>query len=111
MRVLHAQKSSPEHPRAWRHLVVPEPPDFPALTFQISVAGLVAKAFCVLRAVGLDDQLSANAKKVDDVGTDWDLPAKLESAEAAIAQKTPQAKRSQMISPERLAPERAFGSQ
>ena len=86
-----------------QHLVVPKAKHPPALARQISVTDIVTKAFCVLRTVGLDDQLSANAKKVDDVGTDRDLPAKLESAEAAIAQKTPQAKRSQMISPERLA--------
>ena len=63
-----------------QHLVVPEPKDFPALAFQIGVSGPVARAFRVLETVSLDDQLSANAKKVDNVGTDWDLPAKLESA-------------------------------
>jgi hypothetical protein len=75
-----------------QHLVVPEPKDFPPLAFQIGVTGLVGKAFRVLRSVGFDDQLSANAKKVDDVRADWDLPAKLESAEATIAKKAPEAK-------------------
>jgi hypothetical protein len=74
-----------------QHLVVPEPKDLPALTSQISVPSLIARALSVLRTVGLDDQLSANAKKVDNVRSDWNLPAKLESAEATIAQKTPEA--------------------
>jgi hypothetical protein len=72
-----------------QHLVVPEPKNFPALAFQIGVSGLVARALSVLRAVSLDDQLSANAKKVDNVGADWDLPAKLQAVQATIAQKTP----------------------
>jgi hypothetical protein len=72
-----------------QHLVVPEPKDFPALAFQIGVSGLIARALSVLRAVSLDNQLSPNAEKVDNVRSDWDLPAKLESAEATIAQKAP----------------------
>src|SRR4029077_7428882 len=74
-----------------QHLVVPEPKNFPALAFQIGVTDIVARAFGVLRAVGFDNQLSADAKKVDNVGADWDLPAKLESAKATIAQQAPQA--------------------
>src|ERR1700722_15060148 len=73
------------------HLVVPEAKHLPPLARQISVTDIVTKAFCVLRAVGFDDQLSANAKKVDNVGADRNLSAKLESAEATIAQETPQA--------------------
>ena len=75
-----------------QHLVVPEAKHVPPLVRQISVTDIVAKAFCVLRAVGFDDQLRANAKKVDDVRSKWDLPAKLESAEATIAKKAPEAK-------------------
>ena len=74
-----------------QHLVVPKPKDFPALAFQIGVSGLIARTLSVLRAVSLDNQLSPNAEKVDDVGADRDLPAKLESAEATIAQKAPEA--------------------
>jgi hypothetical protein len=74
-----------------QHLVVPEAKDFPALVREISVADSVARTFCVLRTVGFDNQLSPNAKKVDNVGADRNLPAKLESAEATIAQKTPPA--------------------
>jgi hypothetical protein len=74
-----------------QHLVVPEPKHLPALVRQITVTDIVAKAFCVLRTVGLDDQLSANTKKVDNVGADRNLSAKLESAEATIAQEAPQA--------------------
>ena len=74
-----------------QHLVVPEPKDFPPVTLKIGVANSVARAFGVLRPVGFGDQLSANTKKVDDVRAYRDLPAKLESAEATIAQKTPQA--------------------
>jgi hypothetical protein len=74
-----------------QHRVVREPKDFPALAFQIGVSGLIATALGVLRAVRLDDQLSANAKKVDDVRSKWDLSAKLNAIQAAVAQKTPEA--------------------
>jgi hypothetical protein len=74
-----------------QHLVVPEAKHLPPLARQISVTGLVARAFGVLRAVSLDNQLSANTKKVDNVGSKWNLSAKLESAQATIAQETPQA--------------------
>jgi hypothetical protein len=63
----------------------------PPLASQIGVSGLVGKAFRVLRTVSLDDQLSANAKKVDNVRSDRNLPAKLESAEATVAKKAPEA--------------------
>ena len=72
-----------------QHLVVPEPKDFPAVAFQIGVAGLVGRALSVLRAVSLDNELSANAEKVDDVRSKWDLPAKLNAIQATIAQKAP----------------------
>jgi hypothetical protein len=72
-----------------QHLVVPEPKDFPALAFQIGVPSLVARAFSVLRTVGFDDQLSANAKKVDNVRSDGNLPAKLEAVQATVTQETP----------------------
>ena len=75
-----------------QHLVVPEAQDFPSLAFQIGVSGLIARAFGVLRPVGLDNQLSANAKKVDNVRSEWDLPAKLNAVQATIAQKAPEAK-------------------
>jgi hypothetical protein len=74
-----------------QHLVVPKAKHPPALARQISVTDIVTKAFCVLRTVGLDDQLSANAKKVDNVRSDRDLPVKLESAEATVAKKAPEA--------------------
>jgi hypothetical protein len=45
----------------------------------------------VLETVSLDDEPSANAKKVDDIRSDRDLPAKLNSIQATVAQKTPQA--------------------
>ena len=53
--------------RFWNYLVVPEAKHLPAFARQIGVTGIITKAFCVLRAVGLDDQLSPNAKKVDNV--------------------------------------------
>jgi hypothetical protein len=75
-----------------RHLVVPEAKHFPPAALKIGVTNIVARAFRVLRSVSLDNQLSANPEKVDNVRTDRDLPAKLESAETAIAHETPQAK-------------------
>jgi hypothetical protein len=74
-----------------QHLIVPEAKHLPPLARQISVTDIVTKAFCVLRAVSLDNQLSPNAKKVDNVGADWDLPAKLQAVQATIAQEAPQA--------------------
>src|ERR1700678_1602243 len=73
------------------HLVVPEAKHLPPLARQIAVTDRVANAFCVLRAVRFHYQLSPNAKKVDDVGSEWNLPAKLDAIQAAIAQETPQA--------------------
>ena len=73
------------------HLVVPEPNHLPTLALQIGVTNSVARTFCMLRAVGFNDQLSANAKKVDNVRSDGDLPAKLKAAEATITQNTPEA--------------------
>jgi hypothetical protein len=73
------------------HLVVPEAKHLPTLVFQISVTVIVSRAFSVLETVGLDDQLSANAKKVDNVRADGNLPAKLDPVQTAVAQKTPQA--------------------
>jgi hypothetical protein len=74
-----------------QHLVVPEAKHLPALVRRISVTDIVANAFGVLRTVGFHNQLSANTKKVDNVGVDRNLSAKLESAQATIAQKTPEA--------------------
>jgi hypothetical protein len=59
------------------------------VAFKISVTDRIARAFCVLRSIGFDNELRANAKKVDNVRSDRDLPAKLESAEATIAKKAP----------------------
>jgi hypothetical protein len=73
------------------HLIVPEAKHLPALVRQISVTDVVANAFGVLRTVGFHNQLSANTKKVDNIGVDRNLSAKLESAQATIAQKTPEA--------------------
>jgi hypothetical protein len=74
-----------------KHLVVPKAKHLPALARQIGIADIVAKAVCVLRTVGLDGQLSPNAKKVDDVRADGNLSAKLNSIQATITQKTPDA--------------------
>ena len=73
-----------------QHLVVPEPKDLPALTSQISVPSLIARALSVLRTVGLDDQLSSKAKKVDDTRPDRNLPAKLAAIQPTIAKEAPQ---------------------
>ena len=74
-----------------QHFIVPKAKHLPALAFQIGVPRLVARALGVLETVSLDDQVSASAKKVDNIGADRNLSPELESAEATIAQKTPQA--------------------
>jgi hypothetical protein len=74
-----------------QHLVVPEAKHLPPLARQISVTDIVTKVFRVLRAVGLDDELSANAKKVDNVRSDRNLPPKLDAIQATIAQDMPEA--------------------
>jgi hypothetical protein len=75
-----------------QHLVVPKAKHLPPLAFQIGVTGLIARALSVLRAVSLDDELSANAKKVDNVRSYRNLSAKLDPAQPTIAQQAPQAK-------------------
>jgi hypothetical protein len=87
---LHAPKLSPEPFAILQDLVVPEAKHFPALAFQISVPSLVGKAPGVLGTVSFDDQLGANAKKVDDVGADRNLSPKLDAIQATVAQKTPE---------------------
>jgi hypothetical protein len=71
------------------HLVVPEAKHLPTEVRQIGVTDSVTKAFCVLRAVSLDNELSPNAKKVDNVRSDGNLPAKLQAVQATVAQETP----------------------
>jgi len=39
----------------------------------------------VLRSVGFDNQSGRNAKEVDNVGSDRNLPTKLEAIQASIA--------------------------
>ena len=73
------------------HLIVPEAKPLPALARQIGVTDIVLIALGVLRTVSLDDQLSSNAKKVDDVRPDRSLPAKLEAVQAAITKEASQA--------------------
>jgi hypothetical protein len=68
------------------NLIIPEAKDFPTLALEIGVSGLVARAFGVLEAVGFDDQLGANAKKVDNIRSDRNLSAKLDPTQATIAQ-------------------------
>ena len=72
-----------------QHFIVPKAKNLPTLALEIGVTNSVAIVFCVLRAVSFDNQLSANAKKVDNVRSDWDLPTKLKAAEATISQQTP----------------------
>jgi hypothetical protein len=64
----------------------------PALARQIGVSVFVPKVLRVLRAVGLDDELRADAKEVDDVRSDWDLSAELQAAQSSVAQQPPEAK-------------------
>ena len=84
-------QSSPRRLPYWRTPRCSKTEGLSAFASQISVTDIVVSALSGLRAVSLDNQLSPNAKKVDDVRSKWDLPAKLESAEATIAKKAPQA--------------------
>jgi hypothetical protein len=74
------------------HLVVPEAKHFPAVARQIRVTDSVAPTFRVLETVSLDDQLSANAKKVDDIRAEGNLPTKLEAVQTSVAKEAPEAK-------------------
>jgi hypothetical protein len=71
------------------HLIVPETKHRPALSCEIGVTGIISVAFGMLETIRLDDQLGANTKKVDNIRSDRNLPAKLEAIQATIAQKTP----------------------
>jgi hypothetical protein len=74
------------------HFIVPKTKDLPAPARQIGVSRVVATAFGMLETVSLDDQLSADAKKVDNIRSHRNLPAKLDPIQPTIAQKTPKAK-------------------
>ena len=71
--------------------MVPEAHHFPALASEISVADFVAGVFRMLRSVGLDDQSRRDAEEVHNIGANWDLTAKLETAQAAVAEEAPEA--------------------
>jgi hypothetical protein len=71
------------------HLIVPETKHRPALPREIGVTGIISMAFGMLETIRLDDQLGAKTKKVDNIRSDRNLPAKLEAIQATIAQKTP----------------------
>ncbi len=55
-------------------------------------APFVANTFAVLRTISSGDHPRADAKEVDNIGSDRDLPAKLEAVEAPIAQQSRKAK-------------------
>jgi hypothetical protein len=46
----------------------------------------------MLRSVDFDDQSRSNAKKVDDVRSNRNLPPKLEAAQPSVAQEAPETK-------------------
>jgi hypothetical protein len=58
-----------------QYLMIPEAKHIPAPARQIGVSCVVATTFGMLETVSLDDQLSADAKKVDNIRSDWNLPA------------------------------------
>src|SRR6476620_955614 len=62
-------------------VVVPEAQDRPPVRRQPSVAPLVALALGVLPTIGLDEEPLLDAQKVDDVGSDGNLPPELEAAQ------------------------------
>ena len=72
--------------------MVPKAQHSPAFASEIGVATFVAHILGVLGTVGFDDQTRTDAKEVDDIGSDRDLPAKLEIAKTPVAQQSPKAK-------------------
>ena len=70
-----------------QHAVFQKAKRFPNLMGEVCVADVLSMP----RPVGLDNQSCSDTKKVDDVGSDRSMPAKLETAQSPIAPEAPQA--------------------
>jgi hypothetical protein len=74
-------------------VVVPEAQDGPATALQISAACCIALrvfSVSVLAAINLDDQAVCRTGKINDIGSDWHLPAKAQPHQSMGAKLVPQ---------------------
>jgi hypothetical protein len=79
-----------DHPaRILPHIIVPEPHNPPALSFEPGRAPFVVFGRDVLAAIHLDHQPQLDAGKIGNERTDRMLAAEFVSSKAPIAQKTP----------------------
>jgi hypothetical protein len=78
------------HPRARKHLGVPETENPEALRVKPGISCAVGRVFGVLTAIGLDDQARRETGEVGDVAPDRDLPPELAVRQPTVSQKPPQ---------------------
>jgi hypothetical protein len=68
-----------------QNIIVPEAKHAKPFTSEIIVPDYIVLIVCVLAAIDLNDQLSSEACKVDDISADRKLSLELEAVEAMSA--------------------------
>jgi hypothetical protein len=68
-----------------QNIIVPESEHAKPFSSEIVVSHYIVPIVCVLTAVDLDNQLSSETCKIDNVWTNGNLPLELESIEAMSA--------------------------
>jgi hypothetical protein len=82
--------NAPQHAVGIPHdVVVPKPQNAPTRSLQKRVSPDIGWIVGVLTAVDLNDQGMRGAREIDNEGTNWNLAAKLDAAQTAVAQQTP----------------------
>ncbi len=72
-----------------QNIVVPEPNNPPAVTFEPRRPPRIVSAVSMLAAVEFDDQASLNADKIRNESTNWVLATELVAVQLPIAHQRP----------------------
>jgi len=78
------------HIRPLQDIIIPEPQDAVAFTFQKGIPLYICVRFSMLAAVGFDDEAMLDTQKVGDVRAYGNLPAELHPTQCAIPQTMPE---------------------
>ena len=80
---------SDDHGAHWQDVVVPEAENAPALAAQRCISAVVFTGLGMLTAIAFDDELSLQARKIDDIGRDRKLSSK-SAPKLAVSQGIPE---------------------
>jgi hypothetical protein len=72
------------------HLIVPDPEDAVAASFDPTGTRGIRPLIGVRRAIDFHDQFRSYAEEIGDEGSDRDLPPEFQAIELGIAQRTPE---------------------